>query len=670
MTAGSIIGNETVDFAQYFDDVGNVTQRNDQVTGRNEVFGYAEGGSNNLLNRLTSFTVTNSSALNKTYSYDAIGNMKSKSDVGDQYIYGAGSAGVHALTSIKNGGTLLRTFAYDANGNMTSDIDSVSSSNNRTMVYGSIEKPLTITKGSSAQIEFRYGTGRERYRRIDNVFENSTAVKIETTYFGGYERVIHTGGVKDGKTEHKYMLGGVALKIDTEESSGTTSSKTRYLHTDHIGSVIAITDESASEIARFRYDPFGKQHTVINQSAITQTPVTKWLDNTQRGFTGHEMLSSVDVIHMNGRTYDANLGRFMQADPYIQAPKNMQNMNRYAYVLNNPLSYTDPSGYFFKDLLRSISKVEGLGTVITIALNFVPGCQVWCAAVFNAATTFAVTGSLRSAAIGFAAAAISSGGVLTSAVVGGVSARMQGGNFGRGFAAAGIGAAIGGGQGINNPVQRVIVAAVVGGTISEITGGKFANGAITAAFAAALAADWSSLTNVKDNRGFYYGDDITSSEEKAAGDRFLKATEKNPPNSLKINTTSVLGIKGTKKSDHPDIVKAIEDRLEKQKAFLEKKGLPLKLSKVQKLYILIDETESGKYGSWGKAPISKNGHRALTIYTQAFKGLKGQALVEEIGNTIGHELGHSFMKLRGGISEDIDHRRIEAFGKWLNKEAK
>lgn len=59
---------------------------------------------------------------------------------------------------------------------------------------------------------------------------------------------------------------------------------------------------------------------------------------------------------MNGRIYDPTLGRFLQADPHIQAPMNSQSYNRYSYVLNNPLSYTDPSGYFFKSLVKSVKK--------------------------------------------------------------------------------------------------------------------------------------------------------------------------------------------------------------------------------------------------------------------------------------------------------------------------
>ncbi len=60
---------------------------------------------------------------------------------------------------------------------------------------------------------------------------------------------------------------------------------------------------------------------------------------------------------MNGRIYDPTLGRFMSADPFIQDVTNSQNLNRYTYVNNNPLSYTDPSGYFFKKIGRFFKKV-------------------------------------------------------------------------------------------------------------------------------------------------------------------------------------------------------------------------------------------------------------------------------------------------------------------------
>jgi len=66
---------------------------------------------------------------------------------------------------------------------------------------------------------------------------------------------------------------------------------------------------------------------------------------TNRGFTGHEHLDSVGLIHMNGRAYDPELGRFLSVDPFIQFPDNSQSLNPYTYVMNNPLSGTDPTGY-------------------------------------------------------------------------------------------------------------------------------------------------------------------------------------------------------------------------------------------------------------------------------------------------------------------------------------
>ena len=66
-----------------------------------------------------------------------------------------------------------------------------------------------------------------------------------------------------------------------------------------------------------------------------------------RGYCGHEMLPDFGLINMNGRVYDPLLGRFLSPDPYVQDPLNPQCYNRYAYCMNNPVNYTDPSGYLF-----------------------------------------------------------------------------------------------------------------------------------------------------------------------------------------------------------------------------------------------------------------------------------------------------------------------------------
>ena len=80
-----------------------------------------------------------------------------------------------------------------------------------------------------------------------------------------------------------------------------------------------------------------------------------------RGYTGHEHFTGVALIHMNGRMYDAKLGRFLSPDNYIQEPFNTQNYNRYGYVLNNPLKFTDQSGEFFFAVLGFIALGAAVG---------------------------------------------------------------------------------------------------------------------------------------------------------------------------------------------------------------------------------------------------------------------------------------------------------------------
>ena len=148
----------------------------------------------------------------------------------------------------------------------------------------------------------------------------------------------------------------------------------RLMVKDHLGSLVARLDKDGKMQTRHRFDAFGQQHN-IDTSALSRQPITERLPVTQRGFGGHEMLANMDIVHMNGRIYDPVVGRFLQADPFVQAPKNLQNLNRYSYVLNNPLSYTDPSGYFFNKLGKSIKKnwrtiaAIGIAGVACMGLN-------------------------------------------------------------------------------------------------------------------------------------------------------------------------------------------------------------------------------------------------------------------------------------------------------------
>ncbi|MEM9101596.1 MAG: RHS repeat-associated core domain-containing protein [Pseudomonadota bacterium] len=506
--AGS--GGSVSFWEQNYDALGNVLSREQKNLNRAETFVYDD------LNRLTDILVAGVNY--QSYRYDAIGNVTYKSDQGD-YTYG-NAAGPHAVTAISRNGSVQHSFSYDANGNLLSDINNGVT---RSLTYTAFDKPRSITKGSE-RIEFAYGADRSRYRRIDTTEQNGQSVIVDTRYLGkSYEKIAYTGGTNNGQTHHKYYIGNVVVteKILSNGSAGAT--ETHYLHQDHLGSVTAITNQSGQVLQRFRYDPFGKQYQVTGSGLWAHVEVAGRLSflgaATERGFTGHEMLASVGLIHMNGRVFDASVGRFMQADPHIQAPKNLQSVNRYSYVLNNPLSYTDPSGYFFKALagavfskkfFNAVNKVPLLNQAISIGLNFVPGCQAWCTAVWSAGSTYAMTGSLgagiQAGLISYATAQMhgavsgyevgSFANIFGNALVGGISAELQGGKFGHGFVAAGFTAAmksqinkIGGGDTATSLQQleegrlaRVAAAAVVGGTASVMSGGKFANGAVTGAF--------------------------------------------------------------------------------------------------------------------------------------------------------------------------------------------
>ena len=113
-----------------------------------------------------------------------------------------------------------------------------------------------------------------------------------------------------------------------------------YTYTDYLGSLIALTNESGTVVERYAYDPWGARR---NPTNWTQTDNrTTWIVN--RGYTMHEHLDAFSIINMNGRVYDPLTAQFFSPDPFIQAPDNWLNFNRYAYAFGNPFKYTDPDG--------------------------------------------------------------------------------------------------------------------------------------------------------------------------------------------------------------------------------------------------------------------------------------------------------------------------------------
>jgi RHS repeat-associated protein len=106
-----------------------------------------------------------------------------------------------------------------------------------------------------------------------------------------------------------------------------------YIHTDILGSTTLVTDGAESVLDLRQFDPYG-------------LPTAPFAENSPvQGFTGHEHDLDLGLINMKGRLYDPELRRFTTPDPFVTEPLNPQGWNRYAYVMNNPLNRTDPSGF-------------------------------------------------------------------------------------------------------------------------------------------------------------------------------------------------------------------------------------------------------------------------------------------------------------------------------------
>ena len=301
------------------------------------------------------------------------------------------------------------TYTYDANGNQLTGAG-------RTLTYTAFNKVASIVKGNRT-ISFAYGPDRSRTKRTDTDSRGTAVTSDDTTtttlYLGTVEKVTSPSGSYAYK---RYLAGGAALIMHAYESTTTTDGVAtltetlvrQYLLKDHLGSVAVITDGVGTVVRALSYDAWGVRRNAATWGELTALALMSFdAGHASRGYTGHEMLDTVGIIHMNGRIYDAKLGRFMQADPVIQFPHYSQSHNRYSYVLNNPLNATDPSGYIFKKLFKGLNKIFGdFAPFVSIALLAIPGVNAWVttswvnAFQFGFVTGGIATGSLRGALFG------------------------------------------------------------------------------------------------------------------------------------------------------------------------------------------------------------------------------------------------------------------------------
>ena len=287
-----------------YDNVGNVKNISDGITSS-----YSQSFTYDHLNRLET---ANSSGLygSITYAYNQIGNMTCNSRISacsaasPNYSYpssGPSSIRPHAVTQA---GT--NTYSYDANGNMTSGAG-------KTISYDQENRPISIDyAGNITAMAYDYSGDR-----VKKAFGSTTTYYVGTLH----EEV--------GNDTANFIFAG-STRVAMRRSDGTLL----YYHGNHLGSTHIVTNASGNQVEEIHYEPFGKTFTDSGTFDVNHK------------YTSQEFDSETDLYYYRARYYDPELGRFIQADSTAVSLRNPQTFNRYSYVLNNPLRYTDPTGNF------------------------------------------------------------------------------------------------------------------------------------------------------------------------------------------------------------------------------------------------------------------------------------------------------------------------------------
>jgi len=352
----------------------------------------------------------------------------------------------------------------------------------RTLTYTSYNMLAQVvgvgySGGTSTTYNYVYNAEHERTKLVHSTL--GTFIYLHPAGKGQLLYEKQTEASPSTRIEHKYYIsaGGAAVAVHYARENPNlteTTTATRYLHQDHLGSITLITNEAGGVTERLAYEAYGKRR----YPAGTDDPTNGLFGQvTDRGFTSHEHLDEIALIHMNGRVYDPVLGRFVTADPFLQDPGNLQSYNRYSYVLNNPLMYVDPSGYFS---LKKVFKAVAIAAIAYVTYGAVSSAMLSSAATttagamgvantglaiatFETVTLTAAGSALAGAASGFVAGMLAGGGDLKAGFYGAVGGALTGG--------------ISGFYGSQYPVERVAANAFAGGIQSRLQGGSFAEGA-------------------------------------------------------------------------------------------------------------------------------------------------------------------------------------------------
>lgn len=226
-----------------------------------------------------------------------------------------GQAGAHAPKSVSDrpqgAPDSVEALEYDTNGNLTLQADYFAGTT-RSFAYNHDNKLATSSSGYGT-VEYFYGPQSEKVAVIDN------------------GRLIYT---IDPLVD--IVAGQLSFNLDLMGKPLATYSAAegiRYSLVDHLGSVRIVINGAQNVRKTMHYKPFGEIKAQYGDSVLER-----------RRFNGNSQDSS-GILYYDARSYDPRHGVFLQADTIVPDYTNPQTLNRYSYVMNNPLNFIDPSGH-------------------------------------------------------------------------------------------------------------------------------------------------------------------------------------------------------------------------------------------------------------------------------------------------------------------------------------